>query len=260
MHALGQGDVGHFKAARTRTNDGSVRRILAGHDQHGGHHGAGVQGLQHRLRHQAFGHAGSRGGCQAIHADVVFFTLYRKGLHQTRQSHFGRAVVGLAKVAIQAARRCGHNDAPVVLCLHDGPHGLGAMHRTHHMYIHHQLEVGQLHLGKTLVTQNARVVDHNIYPAPGIYRLLHHGFYSLKVGDRCPVGYGFASGCSDFVNHGLRGRHRAANPVHIAAQVIDQHFGPACGQRQRMLFAQTAASARDDGNTAFEIDAHVFSL
>jgi len=47
---------------------------------------------------------------------------------------------------------------------------------------------------------------------------------------------------------------------HIPAQVIDQHFGTACGQRQRVLLAQAAACARDDGHAAFEIDAHVFSL
>jgi hypothetical protein len=48
--------------------------------------------------------------------------------------------------------------------------------------------------------------------------------------------------------------------MHIASQVIDQHFGPTGGQRQRVLFAQTAACAGDDGDTAFEIDAHEFSL
>jgi hypothetical protein len=44
--------------------------------------------------------------------------------------------------------------------------------------------------------------------------------------------------------------------MHIAAQVVDQDFGAACGQRQRMLLTQTAACACDDGDSAFEIDAH----
>jgi hypothetical protein len=48
--------------------------------------------------------------------------------------------------------------------------------------------------------------------------------------------------------------------VHIAAQVIDQHFGAPRGQGQGVLFAQTSASARDDGNAAFEFDAHVSFL
>ncbi len=48
--------------------------------------------------------------------------------------------------------------------------------------------------------------------------------------------------------------------MHIAAEIVDDHLGPARGQRQRMLAAQAAACARDDGHTAFEIDAHENSL
>ena len=104
VHALRQGDVRHFKAAGPGANDGTVGRVLAGHDQHGRHHGAGVQSLQHRFRHEAFGHAGGRRRGQAVHADVVFLALDRERLHQARQSHLGRTVVGLTKITVQATR------------------------------------------------------------------------------------------------------------------------------------------------------------
>ena len=148
----------------------------------------------------------------------------------------------------------------MVLRLHEGPDGFGAMHRPHNVHVHHQLEVGQVHLGKAFVAQDAGVVHQDVHPAPSVHRLLDHGFDRLEIGDRCAVGHGFATGCADFIDHGLRGRHRAAHAMHITAQVVDQHFGPACGQRQRVLLAQTAACACDDGHAAFEIDAHVFSL
>ena len=90
--------------------------------------------------------------------------------------------------------------------------------------------------------------------------MVNHGLHGFKVRHRCAIGQGFAARCADFIDHRLRGRDRAAHTMHIAAQVVDEHLGPACGQRQRVLLAQTAAGARDDGHAAFEIDAHVFSL
>jgi hypothetical protein len=44
--------------------------------------------------------------------------------------------------------------------------------------------------------------------------------------------------------------------VHITAQIVHDHFGTPGGERQRVLLAQAAACASDDGHTAFEIDAH----
>ena len=72
MHALGQGDVGHLEVASPRTQNGAIGRLLTSHDQHGGHHSFGLQGAQHRFRHQAFGHAGGCRRSQSVDANIVF--------------------------------------------------------------------------------------------------------------------------------------------------------------------------------------------
>ena len=77
------------------------------------------------------------------------------------------------------------------------------MHRAHQVHVHHQLKVGQFHLGEGFVTQDAGVVDQNIDPAPGLYRLLHHGLHGHKVGHRGAIGQGLATGGTNFIHHRL---------------------------------------------------------
>ena len=135
-------------------------------------------------------------------------------------------------------------------------HVMGAVHRAHDVHLHHQAKVGQFHLGKTLVAQDARVVDQDVHTAPGVDRLLHHFLHRVEVGHRGPVGHGLTACGADFVHHRLRGRDRTAHAMHITAQVIDQHLGTPRRQRQGVLLAQTTACACHDGHAAFEIDAH----
>jgi hypothetical protein len=44
--------------------------------------------------------------------------------------------------------------------------------------------------------------------------------------------------------------------MHIAAQVIHQHFSASLGQRQRMLLAQSTTCTCDNGDTSLKINAH----
>ena len=99
------------------------------------------------------------------------------------------------------------------------------MDRPHHMHIHHEFEVGQVHLGKALVAQDARIVDEDVDPTPGVHGLLHHFLHGLEIGHRSPIGDGFTPCRTDFIHDLLRSGHRAPHAMHIAAQVVDDHFG-----------------------------------
>ena len=222
--------------------------------QHGGHHGFRLEGIEHFLGHQPFGHArGGRGG-QGVDMDVVLGAFQGQGLHQPHLGQLGSAIVALTKVAIQTGGRGGHHDAPVLLGHHVRPHRLAAVRRAHQVHIHHQAEVVHAHLGKALVTQNAGIVDQHIHAAPGVDGLLHHGLHRCKVGHRGCVGQGLAARSTNLVHHLLRRTCGATAAVHGTAQVIDQHPGAAGRQGQRMLTPQAATCARDDGYAAFEFD------
>ena len=132
------------------------------------------------------------------------------------------------------------------------------MHRTHQVHIDHQFEIGNLHLGEALVTQDAGVVHQDIDAAPGVHGLLHHGLHRHEVGHGRAVGNRLAARCSDLVDYGLR---RADGPgaggaIPRTAQVINQHAGATRRQCERMLASQSAAGASNDGHTAGEIESH----
>ena len=234
VQALRERDVGRLEGACACAQDAAVGRIATGKHQHRRHDGLGFEGLQHGVRHQVLRHA--RGGCgsQAVHADVVLGAFNRQGLHQSDQGHFGRTVVGLAKVAIQATAGGGHHNAAVLLRRHVRPHRLAAMHGPHQVHVHHQLEVGNLHLGKAFVTQDAGVVDQNVHAAPSVNRLLNHGLHGGVVSDGSTIGNSFTTCGVDFVHHGLRRTDGGTNAIARAAQVIHHHFGTALGQCQRV--------------------------
>ena len=208
--ALGQGDVGGLKRTGTGAQNGAGRRLARGQHQHGRHHRLRLEGRQHRLGHQALGHAGGRRGRQRIDVDVVFGAFERQRLHQAHQRQLGGTVIGLAEIAIQAARRGGHDDAAVLLRIHQGPDRLAAVHGAHQVHVHHQLKVGDVHLGKGLVTQDAGVVDQNVDPAPGGHSLRHHGLHRGEIGYRGAVGQSLATRSPDFGHHRFRRRGRAA--------------------------------------------------
>ena len=119
------------------------------------------------------------------------------------------------------------------------------MHRAHQVHVEHQLEVGQFHLGKALVAQDAGVVDQDVDPAPGVDSLLHHCLHRDKIRDGGAIGQRLAASRNDLVHDGLG-----------TTEVVDQHLGTTRCQRQRMLLAQAAAGASNDGHAAGEIESH----
>ena len=119
------------------------------------------------------------------------------------------------------------------------------MHRAHQVHVHHQPEVVQRHFGKTLVAQDAGVVDQDVDLAPGAQRLVDHRLHCRRIGHRRAIGQRLTACGNDLVHHRLS-----------AAQVVDQHLGAARSQAQCMHAAQAAAGAGDDGYTASEVQSH----
>ncbi|MNE45914.1 hypothetical protein D3C80_1402290 [compost metagenome] len=77
------------------------------------------------------------------------------------------------------------------------------MDRAHQVDVHDQAEISQLHLGETLVAQDAGVVHQDVDPAPAGHDLGDHGVDRRSVGDGSGVGHGLAAGRNDLGHHGL---------------------------------------------------------
>src|SRR5690606_38652548 len=122
----------------------------------------------------------------------------------------------------------------------------------------HGVEIGDLHLGKGLVAQDACIVDHDVDAAEGIHRDLHDVGGGSRVRDAVVAGNRFAALRLDLGNHLVGRLGGTAGAIHRAAQVVHYHFRAALGQQQRMAAAEAGAGAGDNGNAAVEIDGHDF--
>ena len=100
---------------------------------------------------------------------------------------------------------------------------------------------------KTLVAQDARVVNHNVDTAVRINSRLDNGCAALWGRDTVGVGNGHAAQGNNFVYYFLCGALVAAASVQCAAQVVDHHKCPSGSQQQRVLSAKPTAGARDNG-------------
>ena len=99
------------------------------------------------------------------------------------------------------------------------------------MHIQHSLIVGQLHLRKTLIAQNAGVVDDDIQFAKAVQCRLHNASRCLWVRYRGIVGHSMTASAANFGNDSVCGRLVAATAVDATARVVDDHFGALLGQQ-----------------------------
>jgi hypothetical protein len=166
-----------------------------------------------------------------------------QGLHQPDLGQLGRAVVGLAEVAVQARRGGGHDDAAVGLGAHDLPHRLGTDGGAHQVHVHHQSEIVHRHLGEALVAQDAGVVDQDVDPAPGLHRRIDHRLDRVHIGHRPGRRHRLTARRDDLVNHALRRR---------LGQIIDHDPRALRGQIQRVTAAQTPARTRHDRHSVLQ--------
>ena len=181
----------------------------------------------------------------------------RQGLHQPDQGHLGRAIVGLAEIAVEAGRGCGHDDAAIALLAHDLPDRLGAVDRPHQVDVDDEAEILQLHLGEGLVAQDTGVVDQDVDPAPARHRRLDHGLDGDGVGHRGGIGHGLAPQGDDFSDNRLGGTAGSARSVPCPAEVVDDDAGPAGRQGEGVRTPESTTRSGYDRDPTFETHCHL---
>ncbi|MNS88719.1 hypothetical protein D3C72_1227070 [compost metagenome] len=167
-------------------------------------------------------------------------------VHQADHAGLRRAIVGLAEISVHAGGGRGHEDAPVALLAHDGPHGARAIRGAQQVHVHDGVEVFGAHLGESLVAQDAGVVDQDVDAAPCVHRPAGHGRDIGTVAHAAAIGDCLAAGRGDLVGHGL-GR---------AAKIIHHHPAAARGQLQRVAAAQPLSGACHDGDAFVKAYGH----
>ena len=115
------------------------------------------------------------------------------------------------------------------------------------MHIDYQPEILHRHLRKCLIAQQAGVVDEDIDPTPAFHGCGNHCVNLVLIGDIGADRQRLAASCGDFVGDIRRIRF---------IQFVDDDFGAARRQCQRMSTAQAAARAGNDGYLAVETNSH----
>ena len=241
---------------------GARRRFFRAEVDDARGHILGLQLLQHRRRHQVLGHA--RGGDRAMALTWMLFfcALELERLHEADQADLGRAVVRLAEVAVQARRRGGHHDAAVVLLAHDLPDAPCGHSRVPIRWTSSTSSKSASSILAKVLSRRmpALLTRMSMRPQASIASSTMRSTPCV-VGDRRAVGDRLAAQRLDLVDHRLgRRRRAAARAVDRAAQVVDHHLGPAPRELQRVLRAQAAAGAGDDGHLAVEADVRHVAL
>ena len=217
--------------------------------------------FQQIRRHDGFSQPRGRNRRNGIHMNVFASTFLRQTVGQPGQTQLGSTVVGLTKVTVEAGCRGRHDDAAIALLTHDRPSRMGDAHGTFQMDFQHQVPVLLRHLGKTDVTQDAGIVDHDVHSAKVIQRGL---YYRLAVFHRVIVGNRLPSHGPDLIHHLVCGRRRLAITVGAATQVVNHHLAATRGQGQSMLPTQPAPGTGDNGytiiKTKFCHDTFLFSI
>ena len=168
-HAAGDvehppGDVGGLGAGQPADDRGDVgrRHLLLGL----------LVGLTHA---QALGHAGQGGGGDGVDGDAVAAELHGRDDREAGDAGLGRAVVGLAHVAVDARRRRRVDDAGVV-----GLAGLGALPPVRggvparregalQVDLDDGVPLRLAHVGEHAVAEDPGVVDEDVETAEGVH-------------------------------------------------------------------------------------------
>src|SRR5205085_10266317 len=91
--------------------------------------------------------------------------------------------------------------------------------------VEHRLAVLRKHVVEHLVAQDAGGIEHDVEPAEGIARLLHHGEAIVELGDRAVIGDRLAARLLDLVDDLLRWRLIAALAATADARAVDHDLG-----------------------------------
>lgn len=107
-------------------------------------------------------------------------------------------VVGLAKIAIDTARTCGIDDSSILLLQEIWPSSFGDFVGTSQMNGNDLIPHLVFHVGKSLVSKNASVVDDDVDSAKGVDSSFHHCITVFSGG---LVTYGLSTILLNLLNH-----------------------------------------------------------
>jgi len=183
----------------------------------------GVKQLEHVRGQYGLSHTRASHRHHAVHLDVVLvlkvrkwgwefelvstfqasfflrtYSLNSQRVSKAQDSHLRRAVVGLAKVAVQARARANVDDSAVLLALHDGPDGVAEVEGALEVHVQHRTPVLLGHLSHGLVSQNSSVIDDDVAPTERLQGALHD---LVGLEDTLIVGDRLATACQNLANN-----------------------------------------------------------
>ena len=122
----------------------------------------------------------------------------------------------------------------------------------------HRFEVFGRRLRKAGIAQNAGIVDEHIGTAPLRDGLSNHVIDLGDIGDVCAMRHRFTArrlNLRDDLFGGFGGTTRA---IRSAAKIVDDDFGTALRELERMRSAQAITSAGHNHHAIIETNCHVF--
>ena len=120
------------------------------------------------------------------------------------------------------------------------------------MNFDHQLEIGDAHLVKDCIAQNARIVDDAVELAEMIERRLHYGCSGGGFSYCVEVRHRRAALLADQLHYLLGRTDALAAAVGGAAEIVDDHLGAFRGGKQCDLTANAAPCAGHDHRLAVQ--------
>ena len=122
------------------------------------------------------------------------------------------------------------------------------------MDIENRFDLSLCHLGKTSVTENARVIHQNIDTAKIIERCLDDRLPALRRGDRIVVGDPCPSGRFNLFHDQIRRSLTRPRSINTAAQIIHDDLGTPSSKLKSVALPQTAARSCHNANSVVESD------
>ena len=171
---------------------------------------------------------------------------------QTGDAGFGRTVVGLAAIALQAGDRAVVHDAAVALLAHDDRRRLDGCEVALEVDADDIVPLFLAQVEDHSVAQDGGEVDETVDLAVGVERGLDDAFAAGHRRDIGQVGDRFTAHLLDLFDHLLGGSCVSAGAVRVHAGVIDDDAGAFGRGEQRALAADAAAGAGHRDDFAFE--------
>ena len=218
----------------------------------------GLQSFDDLLRHHSFCHARSSERRNAIHANVALETLLGERLCETPKAKFGRRVVDLSERAEDSSGGARVHNSAVVFLTHDVPGGTSYRKGSLQVDQHDQVPIEVAHLLERDVSQDSRIVDHNVNSAESVNCSLHNFVTKL---DRVFVCDSNTTRSLNFVNHSVGGVFLGGLVFALdrAAEIVDYDLGTSRGQKEGILATQTVSCTGNNGHLSVKANvvAHI---